>query len=73
LDPATLQLLAWDGTTWSSSGIAVISHDILNGALTVALSHLSQFAFFAEEKPTNLDLAPEPAGPFPLFLPVVNR
>jgi hypothetical protein len=54
LDPATLQLLSWNGAAWSSDGIVLLSHYIPASTLTVTLSHLSDFAFFAAPAPAQL-------------------
>ncbi|HHW85031.1 MAG TPA: hypothetical protein GX400_02340, partial [Chloroflexi bacterium] len=59
---------AWDGTGWSTDGIVILQHDTAAATLTVAISHLSEFAFFAASVPTNLDPDDEPRQ---LFLPAV--
>ena len=46
LDVTTLALYYWDGTRWSTEGIQVTGHDVVNAVLTVSISHLSQFALF---------------------------
>jgi hypothetical protein len=73
LDPATLQLQSWDGAGWSLDGIAVVSHDIANGTLTVAISHLTEFALFAAPRPTDLEPGPELDGGMKhLYLPAIS-
>ena len=74
LDAATLGLYHWDGTTWSASGIVILSHDAAAGVLVVTIRHLSEFAFFAATAPTALDPAPEPnVNASMLYLPAVLR
>jgi hypothetical protein len=74
LNPQTLQLQFWDGSAWSTAGVTPLSHDIANGVLTVALSHLSEFAFFAAPAPTDLDIRPEPdAALNHIYLPAVSH
>ena len=68
LDLPTLELLHWDGQEWSTGGVMIVSHDIPNATLVVAISHLSDFALFAAGEPTNLDPAEEPKQ---VFLPAV--
>lgn len=58
LNLETLGLYYWNGTAWTTDGIVIIDHDIPNSTVTVTISHLSDFAFFAA--PTSL-----------LFLPIV--
>ena len=43
----TLQLFRWDGAQWSTDGLALLSHDVVNATLVVAIRHLSEFAFFS--------------------------
>lgn len=53
--PSSLQLLRWAGTHWSADGVASLNHDVASALLTVALSHLSEFAFFgAATAPADL-------------------
>ncbi|MEZ4638509.1 MAG: hypothetical protein R2856_26730 [Caldilineaceae bacterium] len=47
LDLATLELFYWDGSSWRSDGIQILARDLENATITVLISHLSQFAFFA--------------------------
>ena len=44
----TLQLLYWDGSTWSADGITFVSRDTVNNSLTVTITHLTEFAMFGE-------------------------
>ena len=73
LNLETLGLYYWNGTDWSTDGIVILNHDIANATLTVAISHLSEFAFFAAPgTPTALDPIDEPTlVPNKLFLPAV--
>jgi uncharacterized repeat protein (TIGR01451 family) len=72
LDAATLALLTWDGTTWTSDGIVFFGRDLGAHTLTVTLAHLSEFALFAApETPTGLDPEPEPTMTGYLYLPAV--
>ena len=72
--PATLQVFTWDGEGWSTDGLAIISHDIPNGLLTLAFSHLSDFAFFAAPTPTGLDPVAEPGVVLNhVYLPLMGK
>lgn len=73
LDLATLELFYWNGTEWTRDGIEIISHDIPNATITVTISHLSEFAFFAALSPTALEPGAEPAIYQSLYLPLVGR
>lgn len=44
----TLQLLHWNGTSWSSDGITFVSRHMANNSLTVTIAHLTEFAMFGE-------------------------
>ncbi|MEM7032801.1 MAG: Ig-like domain-containing protein [Chloroflexota bacterium] len=57
----TLTLLFWNEDTqmWSSDGITIIDHDLVNHRLTVTIDHLTEFGLFGEEHK--------------LFLPTVLR
>ena len=72
LNAETLGLWYWNGTAWSTDGIIILSNDVANHFVTVSLSHLSQFAFFAAA-PTGLDPGDEPLRPFNLYLPSMNK
>ncbi|HHY56245.1 MAG TPA: cadherin-like domain-containing protein [Chloroflexi bacterium] len=62
VDSLSLQLLYWNGTEWRPEGITLLSHDATAALFTVALSHLSEFAFF------GVEITPGDAG---LYLPLV--
>ncbi|MBK8046246.1 MAG: Ig-like domain repeat protein [Anaerolineales bacterium] len=47
LDPATLGLFHWDGSEWSTDGITIVEHNVTEHKVTIAVSHLSEFALFA--------------------------
>ncbi|MBK8049124.1 MAG: hypothetical protein IPK16_19615 [Anaerolineales bacterium] len=49
LDPATLGLYYWDGTGWSTDGIQIVRRDVAQHKITIAISHMSEFALFARE------------------------
>jgi len=68
LNPDTLELRYWNGSEWSSDGVAVLSRDPAVHAFTAAISHLSEFACFAASTQPG-----EPVMTSQLFLPVVNR
>ena len=62
LDVTTLALYYWDGTRWSTEGIQVTGHDVVNAVLTVSIRHLTQFALFGSS------LQPEVRS---LYLPTI--
>lgn len=68
----TLKVYHWAGTAWSMDGITVVARDVVNHAITIAISHMSDFAFFAAT-PTGENPAPEPELNLRLFLPGVMR
>lgn len=72
LHPQSLTLLYWNGTTWASDGIILLTHDIANHRLTVLLTHLSEFALFTQA-PTSLDTGSEPVLTTRLFLPLIAQ
>jgi len=72
LDLTTLGLFYWNGTAWTRDGTEIISHDIPNATITVAISHLSEFAFFAGLTPTSLEPGEEPTMHKSLYLPLVG-
>jgi hypothetical protein len=55
----TLQLFWWNGVDWSQKGVTSATNTI-DHTLTASLSHLSEFAMFAQSKPH-------------LFLPIIMR
>ena len=59
LNPATLGVWRWDGSGWSTNGIKIVDRDIEGHKLTVAIRHLSEFAFFAAELPSVVVYLPE--------------
>jgi uncharacterized repeat protein (TIGR01451 family) len=62
VNPLSLQLFYWTGTQWRADGVTVLIHDVAKSMFTVALSHLSDFAFFG--------VAATPAAPG-VYLPLV--
>jgi hypothetical protein len=70
---ARLFVYFWNGTAWSDDGTTVINRDPANHQVTIAITHLSEFAFFATA-PTNIVEMPEPdGGTSKVFLPVIGR
>ncbi|GAB4436631.1 MAG: hypothetical protein Kow0031_18360 [Anaerolineae bacterium] len=43
-DESSLALRHWNGSSWDSSGITPLNHDLVNHRLTFRLSHLSEYA-----------------------------
>ena len=41
LNAETLELWYWEGTAWSTEGIAILSNDVANHTVTLSLSHFS--------------------------------
>ena len=72
LNPETLGLWFWNGSAWDTNGIAILSNDTTNHTITLSISHLSQFAFFAAA-PTGLDPGEEPDRSYNLYLPAMNK
>jgi hypothetical protein len=62
----------WNGTAWSTDGIAILSNDVANHTVTISISHFSQLAFFAAA-PTGLDPGEEPQRPYNLYLPAMGK
>ena len=62
IDPEEMTLFYWDAesSSWASNGIQVIAHDIENHKITIAISHLTEFALFVPATPE-------------LFMPLVAR
>ena len=73
LNEETLGVYYWGGTSWSTAGIAILNRDLLHHRITIALAHLSEFAFFAQKTPTALVPGGEPQRNTRLFLPGVMR
>ena len=48
LNEDSLTLRYWDGSMWSSSGITVIERDMANNRFVATITHLSEFALFAQ-------------------------
>lgn len=46
LDPTTLRLNAWNGTTWSTDGITFVSNNSVDAAMTATVNHFGEFAVF---------------------------
>lgn len=67
-----LEVFAWDGAAWSKAGITVVARDLTNHTITLELTHLTKFAFFAAA-PTGLDPGGEPDLQWKLYLPVLVR
>ena len=73
LNEATLTVYYWNGTAWANDGITVIGRDLTNHTLTVVITHLSEFAFFAAT-PTAIDDTPEPdTNAWRVYLPVITQ
>lgn len=72
LNAATLAVYFWNGTAWSTEGIDVVARDVPNHTITIAVHHLSDFAFFAAV-PTGEEPGPEPALHQELFLPALGK
>jgi len=49
LAESTLTLLYWDGSAWVSDGIVLVSRNPSTNQVTFTVSHLTDFAFAAEE------------------------
>ena len=73
LNEETLGVYYWGGTSWNTAGITILDRDLLHHRITIALAHLSEFAFFAQKTPTALDPGGEPQRNPKLFLPGVMR
>lgn len=73
LKEETLGVYYWGGSSWTTAGITIIDRDLLHHRITIALAHLSEFAFFAQKEPTALDPGEEPQRNINLFLPGVMR
>ncbi|MFN8469129.1 MAG: choice-of-anchor Q domain-containing protein [Caldilineaceae bacterium] len=73
LKEETLGVYHWGGSSWSTAGIIIMERDLLHHRITIALAHLSEFAFFAQKEPTALDPGDEPRRNTRLFLPGVMR
>ena len=73
-DPSKLSFLYYDEAAgqWSSDGISIVAVDPTLHTFTVSIAHLTEFAA-AVQAPTDLEVAPEPLGPFRLYLPAVSR
>jgi len=56
LNESALTLRYWNGQAWSSDGITVVSRDVANNRIVFAISHLSEFAFFAPAKSAGIYL-----------------
>jgi hypothetical protein len=56
LNEGALTLRYWNGQAWASDGITVVSRDVANNRIVFAISHLSEFAFFAPAKSSGLYL-----------------
>ncbi len=72
LKEETLEIYYWDGTAWTTSGITDVARDTVNHTITIAVSHLSQYGFFAQT-PTGLDPGDDPALSQRLYLPAVTK
>ena len=73
LTQATLTVYYWNGTAWANDGISVVTRDTVNHRLTVLITHLSEFAFFAAA-PTGIDETPEPdTNTWRTYLPVITH
>ena len=73
LKEETLGVYYWGGSSWNTAGITILDRDLLHHRITIALAHLSEFAFFAQKTPTALDPGGEPQLHPKLFLPGVMR
>ena len=56
MDDELLTMLFWDGREWSDKGIQSIARDQTAHRLTVVISHLSEYAFFASVQAQHLHL-----------------
>lgn len=65
LNPETLGLWYWNGSQWSTEGIAIVARNVAEHTITVTIGHLSQFAFFAQPFP--------PAATYWLHLPSLSK
>ena len=73
-DPSKLALFFYDegAGKWSDDGIAIVAVDSEAHTFTASVAHLTQFAA-AIRAPTAEEVVDEPAGPFRLYLPVINN
>lgn len=73
-NPSKLALFFYDEKTgkWSDDGITIVAVDNEAHTFTASVAHLTQFAA-AIRAPTAEEVVDEPAGPFRLYLPVINN
>ena len=43
-DETTMELRYWNGSEWSTDGIAIVEHDMANNRLVATVEHLTEFA-----------------------------
>jgi hypothetical protein len=68
---STLTVAYWNGIAWSNDGVMIIVHDLAAHTLTVLITHLSEFAYFAAD-PTSIGEEPEPDSAAHIYLPVIG-
>jgi hypothetical protein len=73
LNESTLVVYYWNGTAWANDGITLLARDPVNHQLTIAITHLTEFAFFAAA-PTGIVERPEPEErAWKIYLPAIGR
>lgn len=56
VDENTLELMYWDGSTWSTDGITIVERDTANNQLVIQIEHLTAFALFGQRHYVYLPL-----------------
>jgi oligopeptide transport system substrate-binding protein len=56
VDENTLELMYWDGSTWSTDGITIVERDTVNNRLVIQIEHLPEFALFGQRRYVYLPL-----------------
>ena len=67
-----MTILFWNGVVWSDDGVTVVARDVVNHSITIVLTHLSEFGFFASA-PTALEPGEEPAQWVACYLPLIAQ
>jgi len=47
-DENALELMYWNGSEWSTDGIAIVEHDKVNNRLVITIDHVTEFALFSK-------------------------
>ncbi len=64
LDETTLELRYWTGSEWTAADVTLIKRDVAKRRLVVEVSHLTEFAAFAQ---------PQQQGTHSIYLPLIQR